>query len=53
MSSEMIIADLTPAYEPAFDDECINAGVTDYPPPGDEDIRGRIQHRLEKVGDPL
>ena len=33
-----------------IDDECINAGVTDYPPPGYEDIKARIQQRLEKAG---
>jgi len=33
-----------------IDDECINAGVTDYPPPGCEDIKERIQRRLEKGG---
>ena len=33
-----------------IDGECINAGVTDYPPPGYEDIKERIQRRLEKGG---
>jgi hypothetical protein len=29
------------------DDECINAGMTDYPPPGYEEIKQKIQQRLE------
>jgi GNAT superfamily N-acetyltransferase len=29
------------------DDECINAGMTDYPPPGYEVIKQKIQQRLE------
>ena len=32
-----------------IDDECVNAGVTDYPPPGDEDIRARVRQRFEKA----
>jgi len=31
------------------DDECINAGMTDYPPPSYEDIKQKIQQRLEVV----
>ncbi|MBN1877821.1 MAG: GNAT family N-acetyltransferase [Anaerolineae bacterium] len=32
-----------------IDDECINAGLTDYPPPSYEDIKQRIQHHLERI----
>jgi hypothetical protein len=31
------------------DDECINAGLTDYPPPSYEDIKQNIQQRLEAL----
>jgi GNAT superfamily N-acetyltransferase len=30
-----------------IDDECISAGMTDYPTPGYEDIKQKIQQRLE------
>jgi hypothetical protein len=29
------------------DDECINTGLTDYPPPSCEDIKQKIQRKLE------
>jgi GNAT superfamily N-acetyltransferase len=32
-----------------IDDECINAGMTDYPPPTYEGIKAKIQHYLERL----
>ena len=32
-----------------IDDECINAGLTDYPPPSYDAIKQNIQTRLEKL----
>ena len=31
------------------DDECINSGLTDYPPPGCEEIRQKIRQKLEVI----
>jgi GNAT superfamily N-acetyltransferase len=32
-----------------IDDECINAGITDYPPPTYEGIKQKIQQHLERI----
>jgi len=32
-----------------IDDECINAGMTDYPPPTYEGIKKKIQEHLERT----
>jgi hypothetical protein len=36
-----------PRGELALDDECINSGLTDYPPPSYEELKQKIEQRWE------